>query len=525
MADTYTINASNQIVTGTAASEVFEFVSSSTNNTFTNVVINAAGGKDTIKATTSQTIDATITGLDKSSVLDFGDRYANDFYYATPADGIELTNYSGSFKMKFSGLTDASIVSQLIVVARQQQTKWDDYLIGGTDLADTISVNHLRCDAKAYGGDDIILTAKNDNLLNGNSGNDILVATGSNNTLQGEDGQDVLICGGSNNIVNGGDGNDTFEIYSYALSGSNNTLTGGNGSDEYIMSTGLVNVDGAQVSSSAYNFYTSDVVNATITDAKAGDSYYLRDREISGITTSTTSDGIVISSTNGRINITLAGQSDWNAVKDNFITLDNAQGFLKTCTLEQAINLGNTNAIALPTASATPAGIFVGGNVLTVRANFVGNLIMSASSANYINDQILTIDATQNNQVGMQIGGNSNANEIYAGQGGNVLWGGQDTAKDYLVGGDGADVFLIGKNDGDDAVFNAGNNDVIHLYDVTLDDIASYNYTSDAISLDLKSGNVISLVNSDPLSPKFMLADGSAYRFNRAGSAEPWQSA
>ena len=303
IADTYTINASNQIVTGTAAGEMFEFISSSTNNTFTNVVINAAGGKDTIKATTSQTIDATITGLDKSSVLDFGDRYANDFYYATPADGIELTNYSGSFKMKFSGLTDASIVSQLIVVARQQQTKWDDYLIGGTDLADTISVNHLRCDAKAYGGDDIILTAKNDNLLNGNSGNDILVATGSNNTLQGEDGQDVLICGGSNNIINGGD----------------------------------------------------------------------------------------------------------------------------------------------------------------------------------------------------------------------------DTTTDYLFGGAGADVFQVGKNDGNDAVFGAANNDVIHLYDVTVSDIISYSYDANTIALGTNSGNVISVVNGDAISPTFILADGSAYRFNRAAYA--WQNA
>ena len=52
MADTYIINASNQTVTGTATGEIFEFDSSLTNGTFTNVVINAAGGKDTIKAGT-----------------------------------------------------------------------------------------------------------------------------------------------------------------------------------------------------------------------------------------------------------------------------------------------------------------------------------------------------------------------------------------------------------------------------------------------------------------------------------------
>ena len=91
---------------------------------------------------------------------------------------------------------------------------------------------------------------------------------------------------------------------------------------------------------------------------------------------------------------------------------------------------------------------------------------MSGEVANYINDQIVTIDASQNYQSVLKPGGNSNANAIYAGQGGNILWGGRDKVTDYLFGSAGSDTFLIGKNDGNDAAF-AGNNDVVYLYDVT----------------------------------------------------------
>ncbi|MBR4382213.1 MAG: hypothetical protein IKP64_01520 [Selenomonadaceae bacterium] len=135
MADTYTIQASNQTVTGTAAGEVFEFVSSSTNNTFTNVVINAAGGVDTIKTNHSQNVDATITGLDSSSVLDFGKYYDYSdyhlyysYYYMKQDDGIDITDLSGNFKVKLLGVTDTSICSRETVsmfFSRQQESRWD----------------------------------------------------------------------------------------------------------------------------------------------------------------------------------------------------------------------------------------------------------------------------------------------------------------------------------------------------------------------------------------------------------------
>ena len=389
-------------------------------------------------------------------------------------------------------------------------------------MADNIVINHSDCTAYGYGGEDLIIARGDNNYLSGGDGKDILITTGNNNTLYAgdgswNDGNDILIVGGSNNSVAGSYYcNNTFEIYSYTAEGSNNTLTGNGGNDTYIMSTGLVGVDGSAVGTAPYNPNFNDTVTVTITDAKSGDSYYMRDWGIYGINYSATSDGVVISSTSGRINVTMAGQRDWNSVKNNLITLDNAQGYVGTYTLEQAVGLASSGPIP-------PAGVFTNGDYLMVSSSFVGNLIMSTAGANYTNDQIVTMDATQNYQVGMQLGGNSNSNAIYAGQGGNILWGGDDTTTDYLFGGAGADVFQVGKTDGNDAVFGAANNDVIHLYDVTVSDIISYAYDANTIALGTNSGNVISVVNGDAISPTFILADGSAYRFNRAAYA--WQNA
>ena len=105
-------------------------------------------------------------------------------------------------------------------------------------------------------------------------------------------------------------------------------MTGGDGSDTYIISTGLVGVDALQAETAPYNQSNSETVNVTITDAKAGDSYYLRDYGINDINMSTTSDGVVISSASGRINITLKN-CDRNAVKNNLITFDTACGHFR----------------------------------------------------------------------------------------------------------------------------------------------------------------------------------------------------
>ena len=120
--------------------------------------------------------------------------------------------------------------------------------------------------------------------------------------------------------------------------------------------------------------------------------------------------------------------------------------------------------------------------------------------------------------------GNYAANLIVSGAGQANLWGGQDYANDILIGGTGYDTFLCGKNEGSDVVGNASAFDAVYLYDVTLNDIA---YTvSDGrgtVALQFKTGNVLSVQGSDFVSAAFVLADGSAYRYNN--TTQSWQGA
>ena len=394
------------------------------------------------------------------------------------------------------------------------------YIVGTSYGFDSINVSHSHCYANALGDSDILTTGGNNNSLFGGIGADILISTGDNNLLLDSGEQNFFIVGGNNNVASAnhdmGYGQQTFMVYSYSPNGTNATLEGAafaGDKNVYKISTGLVGVDGREFENAAYDSSTSETVNVAISHSHPEDSYYLRDYGMTSLNVSETAYGdLVLSSPSGRLTVTMQG--DWEYYgKNNSITLDDGNGNLTTYTLEEVLEQSN---------NITPSGVSASGDYLEVSRYFAGNLIMSGSSANYINDQIVTIDATQNYQFGMQLGGNSNSNVIYAGYGSlNSLWGGQDTVTDYLFGGAGRDVFIIGKNDGSDAAL-ANDYDIVYLYDVTVDDIVSYAYDANTIALGLNSGSVISIVNGDAISPTFVLADMQSYRFNRV--AYSWQN-
>lgn len=407
--------------------------------------------------------------------------------------------------------------------------------ITGTVDNDYIIVQHRN--SKAYGedGNDTIRSYADNSDLYGGGGNDYLIAHGEHSNLgyydhtTGDDtlasdnednhlydtlGSNLFIVGGDDNTATGGIYADTFWIYSHDSDDTEVTLTGGGNNDYYVFSTGLASVSAESVASAGYNPYTRERIVALITDFDAFDGLYIRDYGINAINHSVTSDGTWLYDDTGRVNIFLDRQTNWDAVKNASVTYDDVQGNIGTLTLDQATNLSLTKL---------PAGVYVSGDYMNISDGFVGNLLMSGAT-NYVNNNIVTMDARSNTHSGMFIAGNSNSNAIYAGTTGNFLWGGSGfSTTDYLFGGAGADIFLTGKNDGTDLIFQADMNDTISLYDTNLSDIVNFGIDANSIAFGFNTGNVTAVATSETLSPKFQLADGSTYRFNRATNA--WQGA
>ena len=111
---------------------------------------------------------------------------------------------------------------------------------------------------------------------------------------------------------------------------------------------------------------------------------------------------------------------------------------------------------------------------------------------------------------------------IFAGADGSQLWGNADTAADTLVGGDGSDIFVGGKNEGSDTFQNASSADVVSLNDTNLSDIVSTNTRDGALVLSFNTGNTLTVQSTEALSANIVFSDGTNRRFNHATNS--WQS-
>ena len=112
---------------------------------------------------------------------------------------------------------------------------------------------------------------------------------------------------------------------------------------------------------------------------------------------------------------------------------------------------------------------------------------------------------------------------IFAGDGGSQLWGGSGLDADALVGGNGSDIFVGGRFQGSDNIFNASSADTVNLTDATLSDIVATVGGDGNISIGFNTNSVINIQSTELLSAAINLADGSSWRFNHATKA--WQSA
>ena len=117
------------------------------------------------------------------------------------------------------------------------------------------------------------------------------------------------------------------------------------------------------------------------------------------------------------------------------------------------------------------------------------------------------------------VGAENKSNSLIAGIGGSNLWGGVGFSADILTGNLGFDNFTIGKNEGNDHIANAAQDDVVDLYDVSLSDIVATSENNGTLAFAFNTGNTVIIQSTETLSAKINLADGLSFRFNHANKS------
>lgn len=229
--------------------------------------------------------------------------------------------------------------------------------------------------------------------------------------------------------------------------------------------------------------------------------------------------------------------SDVLTVTDNNFSLNRADGNLTFTmnaggTFSVGVGTDVNQAIQYSNDAVNIIGVKVGNtdggnnfsyehNLYYLGGNGVDTLSIDNSNENYSiflsNGNFVNINAlsAQNSSSQNILAGNNLDNQIFAGSGNSSLWGGNSGSNDVLTGGNGSDMFWYGVGEGNDVINGAASNDVINLYNAGLNDIVSFEDFGSGIKINLSSGSLT--VNSTE-TPKFMLSDGSSYRYSRDSS-------
>lgn len=145
---------------------------------------------------------------------------------------------------------------------------------------------------------------------------------------------------------------------------------------------------------------------------------------------------------------------------------------------------------------------------------------------------VIDASSAQNTQLSL-VGGYGDNTIISAGEGSTAsLWGGEHGANS-LIGGDSDDLFFFLKGDSNDTISNFDSaNDRVRLFDVTLDDLASYDIDDDKISIALKAesgGGSLTIENNENGGIKVDVSNGNgtytAYTATKAADGSwSWQN-
>ena len=352
------------------------------------------------------------------------------------------------------------------------------------------------------GTNGVTSTTSNNALIQGDGLGNYLEVYGANDTVIGGFGNDTigavmypsLGMNGDDAYIKGGIGTTMFAL---ALQGEQNvTLAGGTSFDAYILGC---NAD------STLHVDIVDDWTLPYTPAIFYEGY-----QPGCLTCYSTDSGLLITDNAGRLTVKLDGFHDYNYLANGevYVYPYGVRAGSGLAAMTTSFNGGSYSTFgSLARYGGALTGLSLNGNVLSVNDWHSGGVVTNGV---YGYEGIVVIDNTQST-ASRFLGGNAQANQIYAGTGNDTLWGAAND--DILIGGTGSDVFLYGAGEGSDFVANADAFDTVNLYNLTLSDLAIFAETG-TITFAQDGANAVTVQYNGTLSPTFAFADGSRYRFD-----------
>ena len=403
--------------------------------------------------------------------------------------------------------------------------------INGSADSDWINSSGDGVTITASSGDDYVISRGANSFVYGGNDNDTLVLLPSTTTVaagggrpgqtatgvtevHGNAGADDIIVVHDNVDVYGDAGNDYITVKLYENAGDalaslkNITLTGGDGRDTFAFATSLPPV------MDSLTTVDGNRIEAVITDFSSS-SYFCYDSVTNYFIYSIVTDNsghetdIVLTDDAYRLQVTLQGITN---IED--IVYATAVRFVNDSV--ETSYLGEVISNYTDEMSAIPAGINYENYTVYVSDAYARNLwLMGTDEVNhttsYRNVSARIIDARNSTRQRTLVGNLLN-NVIYAGAGGDSMWGNGAT-NDTLYGGAGRDMFWYGVGDGNDCIrnFACGSNE-------TSDIINFYNYGISTAYRDNGTVHIIMTSGEELLMPTEYDADSEIQYTSNASS-------
>ena len=306
-------------------------------------------------------------------------------------------------------------------------------------------------------------------------------------------------------------------IHSIKGGAGNTTIIGSDKNDTILAGSGEQNIYGGAGVDKMYGNTDADKNSATFYYMPGDGRDSISNFDFMTDAQDVTADKVQLDNNSAITDVLLRGD-------DVMLKVDNAEGFLMLEGAQGKSFRVNDDLIAKVDTNVefdgfTNCYVGIGAEATLTVGKGLGNVEvwLSDDSLEYhgkmYDGNFAVLDASQSDGNNI-LAGNELNNSIIGGVGQNSLWGGYTSSNDTLVGGAGQNTFFYGAGNGRDKIQNAHDGDVVHLEDITLDQIADANITSGGVILNFNDGGSLTIDGTADVT--YQLADGSRYSADHA---------